>query len=343
MGLIDAIVGTGGIGTGKIYRLEGNESLGRNETRFAHLLEQKDFCKLHIVFHYIAVLLGELVPDISVLPVGAVGDDPEGAELLRLMSEAGMDTKHIRTTPGVPTLIALCYQFPDGSGGNITERESASSKVGPKEIDEACAELKEKRLIAAALPEVPFDTRIHLLRMGRKLGAVNAASFVTGEMEEVKKMEILPDIDILALNIDEAASLISVGGSETEECVQRCFRFISEKNSEMKCIITAGKEGFYAMHQAEEAHFPPLEVKLRNSAGAGDALLAGVIIGEALRLPFFPSTGGASALHLANCLAALSVEAPDTINFRVSLQAFKVFCEAHGHPEIESILQKSSN
>ena len=110
----------------------------------------------------------------------------------------------------------------------------------------------------------------------------------------------------------------------------------------MKCIITAGKEGFYAFHRGEEAHFPPLEVKLKNSAGAGDALFAGLIIGEALELPFF-SSSGASALNLANCLAAMSVEAPDTINFQVSVESFRTFCGVHGHPEMETTLQKSSS
>jgi len=343
------IVGTGGIGTGKIYRLEGNEPLGRNETRFGHLLDQKDFCKLHIVFHYIAVLLSGIAPNVSILPVGGVGDDAEGEEVLRLVSEAGMTSEYIRTIPGTPTLTALCYQFPDGSGGNITERESASSKISPEDIGRVSVRLKGKRVLTAALPEVPLETRVHLLKAGRKLGAVNAASFVSGEMEQVKELNIIPDVDILALNIDEAAALISTNLSGVtgpdlalEEWVDSCFRYVSERNSTVKCIITAGKQGFYGYHQGQMAHFPPLDVSLTNSAGAGDALLAGVIIGETLGLPFFPSAG-ASTLHLANCLAAQSVEAPDTINFHVSIDSFRSFCGSHGHSEIEILFQKSSS
>ena len=329
---VDLIVGTGGIGTGKIYQLEGNESLGRNETRFGHLQNRKDYCKLHIVFHYIAVLLRDFAPGITVLPVGGVGNDAEGVELFRQMSEVGMNTEHIKITPGIPTLTALCYQFPDGSGGNITERESASLQVTPSDIEKACSRLKDKRVITAALPEVPFETRIHLIRTGMKQGAVNAASFVSAEMEQLRDSNIIPGIDILSLNVDEAASLASYDGSGTEETAQRCFQYVSGKNSQVKCIVTAGKEGFYAFYRGEVAHFLPHEVKLRNSAGAGDALLAGVIIGEALGLPFFGSSGP-TTLRLANCLAAQSVEAPDTINFQISAESFQAFCRAHGYPE----------
>ncbi|HET8636983.1 MAG TPA: hypothetical protein VFL96_09045, partial [Acidobacteriaceae bacterium] len=52
------VVGIGGIGTGVVFRLEGAHSLGREESREATLLPGRDFCKLHIVEHYIAALMG---------------------------------------------------------------------------------------------------------------------------------------------------------------------------------------------------------------------------------------------------------------------------------------------
>jgi len=52
------IVGVGGIGTGLFFALEGAHDLGRDESRPARLLDVRDYCKLHIVAHYAAVLLG---------------------------------------------------------------------------------------------------------------------------------------------------------------------------------------------------------------------------------------------------------------------------------------------
>lgn len=53
-----ALLGVGGIGTGSFFALEGNHTLARNESRPGRLLDIRDYCKLHIVAHYIARFLG---------------------------------------------------------------------------------------------------------------------------------------------------------------------------------------------------------------------------------------------------------------------------------------------
>ena len=75
------VVGVGGIGTGTIIALRGNHTLGRNESRMGEALDARDYCKLHIVEHYIAVLMGsnENPSKFKVFAVGNVGDDPAGA------------------------------------------------------------------------------------------------------------------------------------------------------------------------------------------------------------------------------------------------------------------------
>jgi hypothetical protein len=52
------VVGIGGIGTGVAFALEGGHTLGREESRLGVLLTGRDYCKLHIVEHYIAALMG---------------------------------------------------------------------------------------------------------------------------------------------------------------------------------------------------------------------------------------------------------------------------------------------
>ena len=37
---------------------QGEHELGRNESRLGELLDSRDYCKLHIVEHYIARLMG---------------------------------------------------------------------------------------------------------------------------------------------------------------------------------------------------------------------------------------------------------------------------------------------
>ena len=109
-----AVIGTGGIGSGMFFALEGNHTLGREESRSGRFLDQRDYCKLHIITHYLKVLLGKEFP---VIPVSKVGDDDVGRRLLVEMSETGLDTRYVQIDPHRPTMQALCFLYPDGSGG----------------------------------------------------------------------------------------------------------------------------------------------------------------------------------------------------------------------------------
>ena len=57
-----AMIGTGGIGMGNFFALKGNHTLGREESRSGRFIERRDYCKLHIVSHYVKTLLGEDLP-----------------------------------------------------------------------------------------------------------------------------------------------------------------------------------------------------------------------------------------------------------------------------------------
>ena len=91
------LIGVGGIGAGLFFALEGNHTLGRNESRPARQLPVRDYCKLHIIAHYVAVLLG---PGFTVLPIGKVGDDQTGERLYGEMAAAGMDLRFVEQAPG---------------------------------------------------------------------------------------------------------------------------------------------------------------------------------------------------------------------------------------------------
>jgi hypothetical protein len=110
--------GIGGIGAGIVYALQGNHELGRNESRLGDLLDSRDYCKLHIVLHYIARLMGSTPGSGSfrVWPVGVVGEDATGDRILSEMSHAGIDTRFVRTDPVLKTLSSVCFVYPDGSG-----------------------------------------------------------------------------------------------------------------------------------------------------------------------------------------------------------------------------------
>ncbi len=209
------IVGTGGIGSGMFFLLEGNRTLGRNETRMAELVPFRDYCKLHIILHYISVLTGTGAGGtMEVVPIGQVGRDEAGERLLREMAEAGMDTQHVAVSEEAATLFAVCFQYPDSTGGNLTTLNSASGKVSTEQIDayfrKAAKFDSHEKGIVLAVPEVPLETRIRLLEQGRAAGYFTAASLLPAETAEFAARGGIELTDLLALNIDEAAALAAI-------------------------------------------------------------------------------------------------------------------------------------
>ena len=121
-----AMIGTGGIGSGVFFALDGDHTLGREESRSGRFLDKRDYCKLHIISHYVKVLLGI---DFQTILVGKVGDDEVGHRLLSEMQDTHLDLHYVTAAPGKQTLFSTCFVYPDGSGGNLTTADSACAQV----------------------------------------------------------------------------------------------------------------------------------------------------------------------------------------------------------------------
>jgi sugar/nucleoside kinase (ribokinase family) len=336
------LVGVGGIGSGIFFALEGDHDLGRNESRPARLLDVRDYCKLHIVAQYPTVLLGarEDAGPFHVVPVGKVGIDEAGLRLRAEMELSGMDVRFVDAVPGRPTLLSVCFQYPDGDGGNVTTVDSAASLVSEREVDQVERWLGPGA-IALAAPEVPLGVRRHLLRRATEKGALRVASLTTAEVQEAKATGFLAVVDLLSLNEDEAAAL--AGEPLTTEAPEAALRRLADTATAaqpgMRLVVTAGSRGAYAFDGGSWSHVPTLPVRPVSSAGAGDALLGGVLTGLAAGLPFASGSSRretlaarplASALDLGVLVAAFKVTSPHTIPPDLSLDAVLDFAREHG-------------
>jgi sugar/nucleoside kinase (ribokinase family) len=319
------LVGVGGIGTGLFFALEGDHTLGRNESRPGRLLDVRDYCKLHIIAHYVAVILGAgSEPDrFHVLPIGKVGDDGPGRAMLHEMAAAGMDTRNVVTIPDRPTTLSVCFQYPDGSGGNITTSDSAAVALTGEDIDDAMRFLRApaQRYIALAAPEVPLEARLYLLRRASSLGALRVACLTSADAIAEERAEFLQAADLVALNEDEAGALIgqALPTDDVQPFLQSCRAMLQSYNPKVRILLSAGERGAYAFDGSAWGHRPALKVPVVNTAGAGDALLAGVLSGLALGIPLIqprPARNDlfASALDLGVLLASFSVTSPHTIH-----------------------------
>ena len=305
----DGMIGVGGIGSGMFFMLNGDHTLGREESRSGRILDKNDYCKLHIISHYVKVLLG---PRFQVLPVGRVGDDDIGRKLLKEMKDIGLSLDYVEVDRTRHTLFSFCFLYPDRSGGNMTTDDSASSALEPGFVESAEKEFKRMagRGIALAAPEVPLSARIRLLELATRHHFFRVASFTSQEMSDVDVLRILENVDLLCVNFDEARSAARqpAGEGDPEKLVERAVRTLTAINPGIFISITHGKHGSYAWDGSKLTYLAACPVDVASSAGAGDAFTSGMIAG------IVAGFSCSEAQQLATLAGSYSVTSPDTIH-----------------------------
>lgn len=330
----DIVVGTGGIGSGIFLALEGNRTLGREESRPADLLDHRDYCKLHIVSHYVRRLLG---PGVPVVPIGKVGTDAPGRAVVEEMRATGLDMSLV-TTSHRPTLFAVCFLYPDGDGGNLSTSRSASADVGPDDVRRAAGLFASHsgRGVALALPEVPLAARAALLDLATEHGWLRVAGVVPDELEEVRASGLLGQVDLLALNIEEAATIGGVSATEPPpRVVQAALAALGQLGSPARVVVTAGGRGSWSWDGRALVHAPAADPggEVVSTAGAGDAHLAGIVVGLVAGLDLAAANG------FAALVSALKVSSPHTINPRIDSHAVVEETARRGLPLPESLVE----
>lgn len=349
------LIGVGGLGTGMFFALEGEQTLGRNESRPARLLDVRDYCKLHIVIHYVAILLGAHKSGMPfhVVPVGKVGADQAGSHVLDRMQQSGMDTSLVQVDKEKPTLFSVCFQYPDGSGGNITTNNSAAGELSARDLVEATKFLKSagRKTIALAVPEVPLAVRYEFLKAASETKSFRAASFVDAEIVAAKELGMFEMLDLVAFNESEAEAFTGRAFSDTasSELVKACCE-MTESHPQLKMLVTAGKRGAFAFADGSWDFYPAPSVQVASSAGAGDALLGGALAALAAGLPFLrsgemrgrPAGSVATALELGVLLGSLKVTSPHTIHPAANLDTLRHFGSAHGIEFSAEVLRRTA-
>jgi ribokinase len=321
-GFARVMLGVGGIGSGTFFLLNGEHNLGREESRSGHFIDRRDYCKLHIISHYVKALLGQ---KITVLPIGKVGEDEVGQTLIKEMTSAGLDMRYIQVIPGLPTLYSFCFLYPDGSGGNLTTDNSACDLLGVQDVSQSEPDFaaNRRRGIALAAPEVALAARQKLLQMGTQYGFWRVAAFTSAEILPAIEMGMLLETDLLALNRDEAAALADLrpaaGDESLEAIVEAAVLKLSAINPGLQMTITAGALGSWSWDGKNKKYLPAFPTRLVSTAGAGDAFLAGVIAGRVAELSL------AEAQELGMLVAAHSVTSPHTIDARIDRKALRSF------------------
>jgi sugar/nucleoside kinase (ribokinase family) len=331
----DYIAGTGGIGTGRLFELEGNHTLGRSESRPALLTGYMDYCKLHIILHYAAVFLGG---DVPIYAIGRVGADGEGRAIRAEMAKAGINIIYVTEDAHNPTMYSLCCQYPNGESFNITTQNSACQTVGVADVDRFFDEVNPKgRGFVLAAPEVPLDTRLHLLRKGRQRKCFNVAAVLSSEALYFSEQGGVTLTDLISLNIDEAmmfASLWKEDGNDKWEIISHCINYLKSINSNITIIITLGAEGAIVWQKDHFYESRAIDTQVVNTAGAGDCFLGTVMAAMIRGVDLFPFGENRNMLNCAIDLGIVAsnkkIECKDTIDFSMTVESLESFAWQHG-------------
>ena len=203
----------------------------------------------------------------------------------------------------------------------MTVEDSACSQVNAEFVEtarELCVQLSSKAIVLA-VPEVPIEARAHLLALGTEFNMFRIASFTSEELKTTACRELLRDIDLLAINVDEAASVaeLTLANKPLEDVICRAIEKLYQLNPHLWLSITAGASGSWAWDGANIIHVPAYETKVVNTAGAGDAHLAGLIVALTAGLPL------SQAQQLAALTAALSTQSEHTINENINTDSLR--------------------
>lgn len=307
------IVGTGGLGVGVIYQMDGNHPIGKSESRKAYLQPYQDFCKIHIILHYVSKLIQDLALPVKVLPISAVGVDANGRKVLKLLEKVGMELDFVKSLSDRSTLSCICQNYPDGSSSNITEGASACDDLNEKMFPEIQTVFDSQTIFVAA-PEVPLEFRQSLLQKSKNAGAFTLASYTSGEIKHDSHLNFA-NIDVLLLNHDETCALLEV---EPEIGLKEMLKMIPQKLSAFlnhgHFIFTNGKEGVYHFHKNERNQSKPFVFPSKNTAGAGDAFFSGILFGILKGCPVYSDSLECS-IGWGLLFSRISVESTDTIAF----------------------------
>lgn len=305
----DALIGVGGIGAGSFFQLSGNQTLGREESRAGRFLDQRDYCKLHIIAQNFSSLLG---PEFPTILLGRVGEDDPGRRLITEMRTSGMDVHQVELCPGEQTMFSICFLYPDGSGGNLTTEDSACSRVDAAFVERARPDFVRYRIrgIALAAPETPLESRAALLRLATEHGFFRAAAFNSLEVPVAMAEGLLLQVDLLALNRSEAEAALHAepGALDACEIASRAIDRLAREYPRLQLSITAGASGSWFWDGSDMQFTPALAVPVRTTAGAGDAHLGALLAGVAAGL------SNLQACQLAALVAAYSVTSPHSIH-----------------------------
>lgn len=220
--------------------------------------------------------------------VARVGNDLFGPATIGNFNRRGIDTTHVKITPGVSSGVAPI--FVDSAGQNrILVVKGANDRLSPADIDAAGDVIRAADCVVLQL-EIPVETVYYALAFARRHGVRSILNPAPAQPLDFAR---IADADYVIPNETEAEVIsgMPVGNVEEARACARCLRGRGLRN----VIVTLGANGALC----GETHIPPHHVTPVDTTGAGDAFIGAFAT-------FLAGGAEIEAIRKANVYAALS-------------------------------------
>jgi ribokinase len=225
----------------------------------------------------------------SVTMVGRVGRDSFGRELSRALREAGVSTRWVRACDR-PTGTALI--FVDESGENaIAVSPGANEQLFPEDVPRRPIESADVVVATLELPLPSIEEAFRLAHLSSVRTVLNAAP------AQPVPRSLLELCDVVICNEIELASLADKSyASASDASTARSLRTFAEQI----VVVTLGEGGALAVGSTGDRTVkqPAFAVDVVDTVGAGDAFVAGFVVGR-----WFSSWSGVETALRWGCAA----------------------------------------
>lgn len=220
-----------------------------------------------------AVDLGRL--GVKVGLAGLVGDDVLGRYCLEFLRERHVDCGLVMVSRTAQTSATLIVNV-QGEDRRFIHAVGANAEFTGTEIP--ASDLEQVKVVAVGgfglNPALSGRNVAAAFRAARRAGTTTVLDVVIGDVAPVPAMLALalPETDVFLPNHDEAKLLTGIDDPWKQA---DHFRQLGART----VVITAGRDGVYAVSREERVQLPAFEVKQVDGTGSGDAFVAGFIFG----------------------------------------------------------------
>lgn len=214
-----------------------------------------------------AVAAARLQGDVSL--IAAVGDDTDGAFLLRELRSEGVDTTNVEIMSREQTGLALVSVFDSGEN-SITVVPGSNFSMTSERIAATVSRLAEEAdsvivVVQAELKPAIIETALRTAENSSARVILNLAPY------QPLSPDVLALCDPLVINETEASDLV---GRPVHDVATALAAINDLRHRARSVVITIGAQGAVWANADEEGHVPaPAVPKVVDTTGAGDAFV----------------------------------------------------------------------